>query len=422
MENIVLKGGLNLQGKLTAISSKSHVHRLIVCGCLSDKGCKIKYESSLSNDIMATISCFTSLGAVINANDGIIDIVKPIDKKNIPSNPVLDCNESGSTARFILPIISVLCKGATLTGKGRLPDRPFDELCISLEEHGAKFSSHRLPITVQETAKPENYYNISGNISSQYLSGLLFTLPICKATGIRLSTELQSAGYVKLTENAMSVFGVKTTLNQNTYTQEGTYHTPGNELLYAEGDWSNAAFWLCGASDTPITLNGLNHDSAQPDRQVLELLTEMGANITTLDNSVTISIPNGTHGISFDAKNIPDLVPILAVRAAVSEGKTVISGIERLRIKESDRVATVCEMINSLGGIANSDENHIYIKGVRKLKGGTVNSYNDHRIAMSAAIAALFSENAVEIVGSNAASKSYPEFFEHYKKMTEENI
>lgn len=422
METSIIKGGLTVSGTITAISSKSHLHRLIICACLANNGCKIEYEAELSKDIIATISCLETLGAVIKLGDGIIEIVKPIDKNNIPKNPILDCNESGSTARFMLPIVSVLCKSATLTGKGKLPERPFEQLCEALESMGAKFSSHKLPITIEEIANPQGFYEISGNVSSQYISGLLFTLPLCNADGIKLTTELESGGYVNMTKDVMNLFGVKVKIENGIYTADGTYQMTAGELLYTEGDWSNAAFWFCSAKDKPVTVKGLYLGTEQPDWEIKTILRQMGANIEDFADDITVSVSKRTHGVSFDARNFPDIVPILAVRAAVSKGKTVISGIRRLRIKESDRVKSVCDMINALGGNASFDDEHIYIKGRKQLKGGTVDSCNDHRIAMAAAIAACFCENDVEIIGSDAVSKSYPEFFEHYKKMTEENV
>ena len=419
METKIIKGGQTINGTITAISSKSHLHRLIICACLANNSCKIKYEASISKDIIATISCLEALGAVINAGDGTIEIVKPIEKDNIPENPILDCNESGSTARFMLPIAAVLAKGATIVGRGKLPERPFEQLCEALEKMGAKFSSDSLPITVEETAKPTGFYEISGNISSQYITGLLFTLPLCNADGIKLTTELESGGYVNLTADAMKQFGIQVTFENDIYTANGTYSSP-ESVQNAQGDWSNAAFWLCGAKNEEITVDGLDLTSSQPDRRVCEILADMGMKVTCDKDSVTVSAKNGTHGITFDARNIPDLVPILAVRAAVSDGETVISGIRRLRIKESDRVKSVCDIINNLGGNASSDQEHMYIKGVKQLNGGTVDSVNDHRIAMSAAIAACFCENDVEIINPNAASKSYPQFYEHYQELTKE--
>lgn len=418
MDTKQINCGLSLKGKITAISSKSDLHRLIICGCLSDNGCKIGYKAQLSNDITATISCLTSLGARITVSEDFISIDKPIDRNNMPKNPVLNCGESGSTARFLLPVVAILAKGATLIGEGKLPLRPFEPLCDALAEMGAVFSDNRLPITVKETAKPHGFYNIKGNISSQFITGLLFTLPLCDAEGIRLTTELESFGYVNLTLDAMTRFGIDVKYINNTYTITGSYVSPKG-ILHAQGDWSNAAFWLCGATNAPITVTGLDLYSSQPDREICSILSSMGMEITYGNDSVTAISPDGTKGISFDGRNIPDIVPILAVRAAISTGDTTISGIGRLRIKESDRVKAVCDLINGLGGSATSDDEHIYIKGKAKLSGGTVDSYNDHRIAMSGAIAAIFCEHPVEIINPNSAYKSYPQFYSHYNMLTE---
>lgn len=419
METILIPGGLAAHGKITAISSKSDLHRLIICACLSDKGCEIKYEAKLSKDIEATVACLSAMGAVIENSDGKLIVRKPINRDEIPENCRLDCGESGSTARFLLPIASVLCKkGAVLVGSGKLPERPFEHLCVCLEKHGAVFSSHSLPIEIKETAKPAGLYEITGNVSSQYVTGLLFTLPICDAEGIRLTTELQSSGYVNLTSDAMKRFGVKVDFSDGVYTAAGSY-SPAEHTVSAQGDWSNSAFWLCSAREgEEITVDGLDLSSSQPDRKICEILERMGMDISYGTDSVTAKCTERTHGISFDVKNIPDTAPILAARAAVSDGKTVISGIERLRIKESDRVEAICRLINSLGGTAEADEHCIYITGKEKLAGGTVDSFNDHRIAMSAAAAALFSDGDVEITGCRAVEKSYPQFYRHYMNLT----
>lgn len=412
----VIAKDVALSGKIKAISSKSDLHRLIICACLSDSLCKIEYNAKLSKDINATISCLTSLGAKIEVSDGVIDIVKPIDKQNIPEQVVLDCGESGSTARFLLPICAILAENITLTGSGKLPERPFKELCEALNKMGAVFSDDRLPITIKKRAKPSGFFEISGGVSSQYVTGLLFVLPMCDAKGIKLTSTLESAGYVNLTADVMKRFGVEVSLENNVYTTCGEYTSPGGTII-AQGDWSNSAFWLCApCKNSIITVEGLDFSSSQPDKRVFDILAEMGMDVEINSNCITVCAPNGSKGITLDARNIPDLVPILSVRAAVSTGDTVISGIERLRLKESDRVKSVCDMINNLGGQASSDSSCIYIKGTGGvLSGGTVDSYNDHRIAMAAAIAASFCENDVKIIGSDAVAKSYPQFYDDRK-------
>lgn len=419
MENIIIPGGTTLSGSIPAISSKSDLHRLIICACLGEKPCKIHFTDHISKDITATVSCLEALGAVIKISNQIIYIEKPIDINQIPQRIVLDCIESGSTARFLLPIAALLCKGAVITGSGKLPERPFEHLCRALESAGAKFSSHSLPITVIECASPDDYFEISGNVSSQFITGLLFILPLCNCPGIKVTTDLQSAGYINLTADAMSRFGIKVDFSDNIFTSSGFYNTP-DYIIDAQGDWSNAAFWLCAPKvGQTITVSGLDMTSSQPDRAVCDILSRMGLTVTKNADSVTVKSICTTKGISFDARNIPDLVPVLAVRAAVSEGDTVISGVSRLRIKESDRVKSVCDMLTNLGVKVSSDNDNIYITGKGEcLQGGTVDSYNDHRIAMSAAIAASFCNSNVNILGYRAVEKSYPMFYEHYKKLS----
>ncbi len=410
--------GKNLNGKIRAISSKSDLHRLIFCACLADAPCTIRYSAELSKDMQATIGCFRALGAHIAVNADEIILQKPLDLQSIPEKAELDCGESGSTARFLLPLAALFCKNATLTGKGKLPARPFEDLCVALEAMGARFSSHHLPITVEQTASPRGDFSICGNVSSQYITGLLFILPFCTECGIHITTPLESAGYISLTADAMARFGVKVKSTPDGFRTEGRYHTP-NGVIDAQGDFSNAAFWLCAAKgENSITVTGLDLSSSQPDRRVAEILTDMGMQVECKDDSVCVSAPYGTHGVTFDAREIPDLVPVLAVRAAVSKGETHISGISRLRIKESDRVAAVCALVTALGGKITSDEETMHITGVDAFSGGKVDSFNDHRIAMSAAVASVFSTGDVTICGAEAVEKSYPQFYEHFEQLT----
>ena len=418
-ETITIPGGAHLHGTLPAISSKSDLHRLIFCACLADTPSRIRFASELSKDIAATAHCFEALGAKLVFSGNELTVEKPLDRGNIPSDAELFCNESGSTARFLLPLASLLCtRGAVLTGAGKLPERPFEDLCAALEAAGARFDSHHLPMRILQHANPHGYFEIRGNVSSQYITGLLFILPLCGAQGIRLTTALESAGYVALTADALRRYGVRVEHDGDIFRTVGSYRAPGG-VIDAQGDWSNAAFWLCAAdADATVTVTGLDLTSSQPDRRVCEILQSMGMKVDASDNRVTVSAPNGTHGMRFDARDIPDLVPILCVRAAVSQGETVITGISRLRIKESDRVQTVCELVTKLGGDIRADADSITVRGVRRLTGGTVDSFNDHRIAMSAAVAAVFSTAPVTIRGCRAVEKSYPLFYKHYEALS----
>ena len=427
LPKIVTLPPVALEGTLDAISSKSDLHRLILCAALSPKPTRIRYHAALSADIRATIEVLRALGAEIfeepsgSSDAGMITVTRPLDAETAGRATVLDCNESGSTARFILPLAALYGKDVTITGSGKLPERPFEDLCVTLEQMGARFSSHSLPIRVEQTMKPHGYFEICGNVSSQYITGLLFILPLCKGAGIRLTTPLASAGYVELTADALRCYGVAVEWKEDYLRVTGSYRSP-LAVIDAQGDWSNAAFWLAAANGNhKITLHGLGL-SSQPDRAVLTLLSKMGMHIETHGDTVSAYAPERTHGISFDASGIPDLVPILSIRAAVSKGKTVISGTHRLRLKESDRVEAVCRMISDLGGTATADEDHIYIEGQERLRGGSVDSFNDHRIAMSAAIAAVFCENPVTVTGADAVAKSYPQFFEDFKMLVRKDV
>lgn len=419
MSYITIPAGAMLSGTIQAISSKSDVHRLLICASLCPEPVKIKCFCADSKDILATSECLSALGAKIEFSDTEIRVIKPIDMVNVPKNARLFCNESGSTARFLLPLASYICAGATLDGAGKLPERPFDDLCRCLEAMGAVFDSHSLPITVKKCAAPSGYFEISGNVSSQYLTGLLFLLPLCNAKGIKLTTALESAGYVRLTADAMRHFGVEITRNGDIFSAFGKYTAPESGIVKAEGDWSNAAFWLCSPENgNSVTVTGLDINSSQPDKGVCRILSGMGFEVISAGDAVTSKAPAKVRAVNFDAREIPDIVPILALRAAAADGVTVITGVKRLRIKESDRVKSVCEMIEALGGKANSDEDSMTIYGSGTLSGGTVDSFNDHRIAMSAAIGAAFCTGDVKINSYKAVEKSYPMFFEHYKMLS----
>lgn len=424
-----------LCGEVEAIASKSDVHRILICAALADKPTEIILSGSmgadtLSEDIRATMNCLNALGADISAlksNDGKTSIlVKPIDE--VPENPKLDCGESGSTLRFILPVAAALLKDdntITITGRGRLPDRPIGELKDVLEQGGVTFSAPKLPFTISGEFKAGTY-EIAGNVSSQYITGLLLGLSaISKAddntshttSKIRITSELQSAAYIDITTSAMAKFGV----NVQRVCEDGLtcfkvsgvpmdsnkngkhFTSPGK--LYADGDWSNAAFFLALKNlGHDVLVSQLDTNSPQGDKAIVEMLKLLAENRS--DNEVrTISLAE-----------IPDLLPIMAVVAAFSSGTTHFVDGERLRIKESDRLASVCELITKLGGKAEEQPAGLIVYP-QALTGGEIDSYNDHRIVMAAAIAAANCTSTVTITGAGAVNKSYPTFFEDYKRL-----
>lgn len=426
-DNRTIAPGRTLRGSLPILSSKSDLHRLIFCGCLADAPCTIGYRSSLSKDISATVSCFRTLGAQIAVSDDRISVLSPVDLDKVPKivgkDTEIFCGESGSTARFLLPLVSAVCKnGAVLTGAGKLPERPFSDLCRCLAAHGAVYTSESMPIGIVKSAAPSGKLMISGNISSQYLSGLLLMLPLFPDCSVQLTTPLSSAGYVEMTCGAMARFGAKVSKSGGCYTCTGFYHAP-DRMLFAEGDWSNAAFFLCAAKHgAPVTLTEINPQSTQPDRRILEVLIACGYRVETAEKSVTVERPEEPVPFVFDAGENPDLVPILCVLAATIRGRSIIRNVSRLRYKESDRIRTVCALIDALGGQAfpgkDGENEQITVDGTGSLCGGTVDGCNDHRIVMAAAAASCFCENEVTILGAQAAEKSYPDFFGDFEQLT----
>ena len=405
-----------LSGNIDIISSKSDVHRCIICASLADKPTKIRFVG-LSKDILTTVECVKMLGARAEFLDGCITVI-PCDREKIMQGLTLDCSESGSTARFLLPIAAAICKNVTLTGSGRLPERPFSPLCESLKSGGAKFSSDKLPITISRNVVRGGRYEIPGNISSQYISGLLLMLPLLPEGGeVVITTPLESAGYVDMTVDTMTKFGIKIEKGENSYKvlPNQSYKSP--EFIRAQGDWSSAAFWLCAdALGANVVLSGLDENCPQGDRRVVEILEKFGAKKIVTNGDIIIEAGR-LRGIEIDASNIPDLVPVLSVVACAARGTTRIYGAKRLRLKESDRLETTADFLTRLGADVTVTDDGLEIVGKGKLEGGTVFGHNDHRIVMSGAICSLICKNQVIIDGAQAVEKSYTTFFNDFDKL-----
>lgn len=398
-----------LKGVLRAIPSKSYMHRALICASLADRPTEL-YCPETNRDIEATASCLRALGAEITAEAGWYRVT-PIDR-TLPrkDRAVLDCGESGSTLRFLLPVAAALGNPAAFTGHGRLPERPLSPLYEELQAHGAALSAAGcFPLRVDGQLRAGTY-RLDGGVSSQFFTGLLLALPLLpSASRLYIEGTLESAPYVELTNGVLASFGVTPVWEgARMDVSPNPFRSPGR--LTVEGDWSNAAFWLvAGALSGEIRLTGLQADSRQGDRAIVPLLREMGAKIATDGDSVTVS-RSPLHGISVDAADIPDLVPILSIAAAAAEGETVIAGASRLRLKESDRIRSVHDMLCAFGISCEETADGLRIRGGR-LKSCTVDSCNDHRIAMSAAVAACACDGDVTILGAEAAEKSYPGFF-----------
>ncbi len=407
-------------GKVKAISSKSHVHRLLICAALGDKKTVIK-NVNFSKDIYATINCLDKFLADIFIENNDI-FVMPYEEPR--ANKILNLNESGSTYRFLVPIVCALGVNASFIGAERLEERPLSPLYELLVEHGAVLSEKgRFPLECNNKLSAGEYV-ISGEVSSQFISGLIFALPLIDGDSvITVTGKIESYPYIKMTIDAVRQFGISVVENKNQFFIKGNqkYNSPIEVL--AEGDWSNSAFFACmgAVSERGIRIENLNKNSLQGDKEILNILSQMGADIYWENNDVIVK-KNKLNGIDIDASQIPDLVPVLAVIASKANEKTRIFNAQRLRIKESDRIESVYSMLKNLGAIVEKTDDGFVICGKEQLDGGNIYSENDHRIVMSAAVASCFSKEAVIINGEEAVAKSYPRFFDDFDLLEMENL
>ena len=380
-----------LRGDITVIPSKSQAHRLLICAAFAD-GRSTLICPEINRDIEATADCLNALGAkVVRTSDGFT--IDPVSK--IPETATLNCCESGSTLRFMLPIVGALGVDATFQMAGRLPQRPLSPLWEEMERMGCQLTRPTADTLRCSGKLRPGKYNIDGGVSSQFITGLLFATALMDGPSeINIIGKLESAPYVTMTRNAMAAFGVRS----NSFKVSGNedFHTPG--LVNVDGDWSNGAFLLAAnALGSDLNIIGLKADSPQGDKASASLLKQLNENIV------------------IDASDIPDLVPILSIVAGAKKGAT-FTNIQRLRIKESDRVASTIAMIEALGGKAEATEDTLTVYGTG-YRGGTVDAQNDHRIAMSAAIAATVCSEPVTILGAEAVKKSYPKFWDEYARL-----
>ena len=398
------------KGKIKAITSKSVAHRLLICSAFADAPTRILCEET-NKDIEATAACLSALGANIQRNAPYYDVI-PVSTENITRGATLPCGESGSTLRFLLPIAAALGADCSFLLEGRLADRPLSPLREELESHGVSISGKN-PLSISGKLSGREF-SIDGSVSSQFVSGLLFALTLLENEAtLTVTGRIESAPYIDITCYALSLFGAPVQKNENKFTVGARASLTSPSYLEAEGDWSNAAFPLAlGVLGGEVEVCGLNPDSAQGDKRIIDILLRFGADISVSDNGSYIARRSNLKGIDIDASQIPDLVPVLATVASVAEGRTRIYGASRLRLKESDRLFTVSDMLRRLGAKIEENDDGLTVEGVRALRGGSVSSYNDHRIAMSAAVAASVCESAVEIDGAEAVNKSYPTFWE----------
>lgn len=411
MTHITLSPGA-CHGCVTAPASKSHAHRLLICGSLGTMPVTIDC-ADISKDIAATARCLSALCADVTEKDGKLHIV-PAHKNG---KKELFCGESGSTLRFLLPVCGALGAEAVFHREGRLPQRPLAPLGEALHAHGMEIEEEGNDLICRGQLQ-SGLYEIAGDVSSQYISGLLFALPLLDGDStIRITGKLESAAYVVMTEQALRQAGIRFIKNGNEYTVFGNqqYALPAHTAV--EGDYSNGAFFLCmGAlNDKGVCVTNLPANTEQGDRAVVDILRRFGAEVTVTKDEIFVR-GGALHGCEIDAAAIPDLIPVLSVVAAAAQGETHIINAGRLRLKESDRLATTAEMLTALGGTVTELPDGLVIKG-GALHGGTVNAHNDHRIAMSAAVAACTCRESVTVLGNECTDKSFPRFWDIFARL-----
>lgn len=399
-----------LIGRVAAPSSKSFSHRMIIAAALADGVSEVSGISS-SKDIEATIGAMKALGAEIFSEDGlctVIGIKKPAEKADI------DCCESGSTLRFVIPIAAALGCECKFYGSGKLPERP-------ITPYIREFGNHGVSIVRQEGVMPFSMsgrltggeYELEGDVSSQFITGLLFALPLCMEDSlVRLTSKLESKPYADMTVRSLAAFGINI---EESISEDGfpIYSIKGGQKyrkasVSAEGDYSQAAFYFAAnAIGAEITVDNLDPNSVQGDKKILEIVQKIGYN----------KINGRLSAFTVDVTDIPDLVPILTVLGCFTDGASRITGAKRLKIKECDRLTAISQAMNSIGGKVTAKDDELEIYPIEKFHGGRINGCNDHRIVMASAIAATMSDGDIIITDADAVKKSYPDFWKDYRSL-----
>lgn len=388
-----------LRGEVAAIPSKSEAHRMLICAALADGPTAIRMGPG-SQDIDATIRCLTAFGADIRREEGLLRVV-PIGRA--PAACEADCGESGSTLRFLLPVAAALGIDASFRMHGRLPERPIAPLDRELQRGGCELTRPAPGLLrIRGRLRPGDY-ELPGDVSSQYISGMLFALSrLPGQSRLAVTGKRESASYIEMTLQAMARFGAQPEATANGFATGGLdrFAAPGE--VRVGGDWSNAAFWLCADAlpGCAVAVTGLDADSAQGDRKIVDLLRALrGA---------------GGKPAVMDAADTPDLVPTAAACACARRQHLRVVNAGRLRIKESDRLEAVSRTLSALGGDVRETVDGLTVDGGRALRGGEVDACGDHRIAMMAAIASCACAEPVAIRGAEAVNKSYPGFWRDF--------
>lgn len=403
-----------LIGRVNAPSSKSFSHRMLIAAALAGGVSEIS-NISASEDIDATVGALTALGAKI-FREGNTYTVMGI--KTPAASAVIDCRESGSTMRFIIPIAAALGCSCEFHGKGKLPERPITPYIRELGKNGAVITKTEgvMPFTMNGTLKGGDYV-LEGDISSQFISGLLFALPLCSGNSvIRLASRLESKPYADMTVEALSRFGINIDESED---KDGlpVYRIKGGQKYHStdvsvEGDYSQAAFYfVANALGSEVQVDNLSENSVQGDKKILEIIG--GISYNKINGTGVKRLPAFTADVS----DIPDLVPILAVLGCFTDGTSRITGAKRLKIKESDRLEAIASALGNIGGKISVGEDSLEIEPVEHFHGGVIDGCNDHRIVMASAIASTMANGEITVTGAEAVAKSYPDFWTDFASL-----
>lgn len=395
-------------GTVRAIGSKSMAQRLMIAWALSETECCVTTHSQ-SDDVGRMMECAREIYAAVNEG-------------NIRTCRTFNVGESGANLRFLMPVVSALGIEADFIMEGRLPERPMEPLIRQLEDHGVRITRPSREVYHAEGKAGGGIYELPGDQSSQFISGLLMALPLIgDNSSIRVIGDIQSRPYVDMTLDVLKRSGIDIFEDE-----PGVFYIPSGQKYRltgdheAGGDWSSAAMWLSMAAAAPegsrFTVEGLDPASLHGDRAIADILKGMGAELMWNGNALTLEA-HGLRSRMIDARDIPDLVPAIAVAACKASGRTVIMNAERLRLKESDRLHAIYTVLRSLGAMVDERPDGLEIFGGYRLKGGTVSSFNDHRIAMMAACMRGQTDGDIMIEGAEAVTKSYPEFFDDLRTL-----
>ncbi len=421
MTEVTIKKTEKLSGQVCAPSSKSYTQRMVIAAALSHGISKIS-NPLLSEDTEATLRAVTALGAKVKASEGCWTIQGTLPLKGA-KEPV-DCGESAATLRFMIPVVALATDSSALVFRGSIEKRPVEPLLTSLRELGAKAHVGKLgdrdAVFVEGGGIVGGETSIPGDVSSQFISGLMFACPIAKVdTEIMLTSPLESEDYVKMTQAVLADHGIRVPAHEN------HIHIPANQTYTQSnrrvpGDFSSAAFLLAAAAITTskVQINNLDYSSVQGDKAILGILKHMGVEGKVCEDSVEIEgLGNLLKPVEVDAKNIPDLVPAIAALACYAKGTSHIFGAHRLRLKESDRLNSLYLELTKMGAQISINEDGLIIEGGCALHGAVIDPHNDHRIAMACAVAALRAEGQTTIQNAECVRKSYPQFFTHLKQV-----